>query len=188
MNLFKPAFALLCLTTFIVHSISAQITSTNLPILIITSTGTISGSQIQGNMSIIDNISGTNTPTDAPAFVGVIGITQRGGTAGTYAKKSYDVETWVGASQVSLDTSLLGMPGDNDWVLMASYADRSFARNILANQIYTEMGYYAPRMRLCEVILNSTYQGVYLFGEMVKRDSNRVDIAKLTNIDISGAN
>lgn len=188
MNLFKPALALLCLTTCIVHSISAQITSTNLPILIITSTGAITGTQIQGDMSIIDNISGTNTPTDAPAFVGVIGITQRGGTAGTYPKKSYDVETWVGVSQVSLDTSLLGMPADNDWVLLSSYADRSFARNILAQQIYTEMGYYAPRMRLCEVILNSTYQGVYLFGEMVKRDSNRVDVAKLTNIDISGAN
>lgn len=48
------------------------------------------------------------------------------------------------------------------------------------------MGQYAPRTHLCELNLNDQYQGIYLFGEKIKRDAGRVDIAKLTEFDIAG--
>lgn len=164
----------------------AQLTSTNLPIAIVTFSGTPSDTaQIQGNLKIIDNVSGVNTPTDAPKFDGMIGVRLRGNT--TYPKKSYSIETWS-ATSVSLDTSLLGMPSENDWVLLSSYEDRSLARFMLSTKTVQKMGRYAPRMKYCELIVNSQYQGIYLLGEKIKRDSNRVDISKLTNIDVSGNN
>jgi hypothetical protein len=48
------------------------------------------------------------------------------------------------------------------------------------------MGEYSPRAQLCEVIIDSTYKGIYLFSEKIKRDKNRVDIAKLEPDDNAG--
>lgn len=164
----------------------AQITSTNLPIAIVTSIGTINDTdQVQGTLVIIDNASGVNTPTDAPKFNGMVGLRYRGNSGSP--KKSLSLETWS-SNSVSLDTSLLNMPSENDWVLLSAYEDRSLSRFMLSTKTVERMGRYSPRMRYCELILNNQYQGIYLFGERIKRDSNRVDIAKLTNIDISGIN
>ncbi len=41
------------------------------------------------------------------------------------------------------------------------------------------MGHYAPRTVYCEVVLNEQYKGIYLLGEKIKQDKNRVNIAKL---------
>ncbi len=38
---------------------------------------------------------------------------------------------------------------------------------------------YAPRVRFVEAFVNWDYQGIFLFTEKIKRDKNRVDIAKL---------
>jgi hypothetical protein len=161
----------------------AQLTSTNLPIVILTSTSAINDTQKQAAIKIIDNISGVNTPLDAAKFNGMIGLKLRGGNA--YPKSSYSVETWS-SPFTSLDTSLMALPSENDWVLLASYVDRSLMRNLLTNQLHEKMGRYAPRFKLCELIVDNQYKGVYLFGEKIKRDTNRVDIANLKNIDISG--
>jgi hypothetical protein len=48
------------------------------------------------------------------------------------------------------------------------------------------MGNYSPRMQLVEVIVNDAYRGIYVFGEKIKRDKNRVDIANLNPDDIEG--
>ncbi len=166
----------------------AQLTSTNLPIIIITTSGTINTSAIQGNFSLINNTSGLNTPTSTPVYTGIIGIKLRGNAiTQSYPKKSYTVETWSTPS-VSQDTSLLGMPSENDWVLLASYPDRSFIRTALSFNLHQKMGRYSPRMKFCEVIINSQYEGIYTFGEKVKRDTGRVNISKLTTSDNSGVN
>jgi hypothetical protein len=170
------------------YSSMAQLTSTNLPIIIITTPVTVGTSAVQGNFSLINNASGVNTPASAPAYTGIIGIKLRGNAiTQSYSKKSYTIETWSTPS-VSLDTSLLGMPAENDWVLLASYPDRSLLRTALSFNLHEKMGRYAPRMKFCEVILNSQYQGIYAFGEKVKRDSGRVNISKLTAIDNAGLN
>ncbi|MBP6623798.1 MAG: CotH kinase family protein [Chitinophagaceae bacterium] len=181
--LLKLIFAFFCLFSGL-HSFG-QLTSTNLPIVIITTPAAITTTQSQGSVSIIDNISGTNTPSDPAKFVGMIGINIRGNA--TSPKPSYSIETWS-APTISLDTSLLGMPSENDWVLLSSYEDRSLMRSTLAFKTHDQMGRYSPRMKYCEVIVNSQYQGIYTFGEKIKRDSLRLDIAKLTNIDNAGEN
>jgi hypothetical protein len=48
------------------------------------------------------------------------------------------------------------------------------------------MGWYAPRGEWVELILNEEYFGIYYLCEVIKRDANRVDIAKLDSADISG--
>lgn len=163
--------------------LQAQITS-NLPIVIVTTPTAISTSQIQGTLSIVDNSSGINNQTDPPTFTGMIGIRIRG--ASTTPKLSYSLETWV-SNGVSLDTALLGMASDNDWVLLSSYNDRSLARTVLTNRLHENMSRYAPRMEHCELIVNGAYQGVYLFGEKIKRTAGRLDLSKLNVTDNSGS-
>ncbi len=164
--------------------VRAQVTS-NLPIVIITTPGAITNTQSQGSIAIIDNISGTNTFTDPPTYTGMIGIKLRGNAA--YAKKSYSIETWS-APTISLDTALMGMPSENDWVLLANYPDRTLLRADLAFYLHEKMGRYAPRMKHCEVVINNQYMGVYNFGEQIKKSTGRLDIAKLTVNDNFGHN
>ena len=177
--------ALACITGL---SSRAQLTSTNLPIVIITAAVPLTDNQVDGNMKIIDNTSGTNTPGDSPAFNGLVGLKLRGSS--TNPKKSYSIETWVNLLEDPLNVSLMGMPAENDWVLLAEYTDRSLLRDLTGFYIYNQMGYYSARMRLCEVIVNEgtgdQYKGVYLFGEKIKRDVSRVDIATLQPGDNSG--
>lgn len=159
----------------------AQLTASNLPIVRITTNTAIAGNQIDGNMYIIDNSSGVNQVTDPPTFQSIIGVKVRGSVSA--AKKSYNVETWANVLGTSLNVSVLGFPAENDWVLLSSYTDRSLLRNLTGMYLYSQMGYWASRMRLCEVIINEgtgdQYQGVYLFGEKIKRDSARLDLATL---------
>ncbi|KXK41805.1 MAG: spore coat protein CotH [Bacteroidetes bacterium OLB11] len=167
------------------NSLLAQFT-TNLPVVIITTSGAIGNTQIQGTMSIIDNASGINNyPNDPSTFSGMIGIKLRGGAA--YAKQSYTVETWIQPG-VSLDTSLLGMPSDNDWVLLGHYPDRSLLRENLAYILHSNMGRYAPRMKFVELVVNNQYAGIYNFGETIKRNSGRLGLSKLTVNDNYGYN
>lgn len=170
--------------TLIFGFANAQITS-NLPIVIISTPNTIGANQVQATMNIIDNASGVNSENDPPTFTGMIGIKLRGNNA--LPKLSYSVETWSSPT-ISLDTSLMKLPRDNDWVLLGNYYDRSLMRNVLAFKLHDKMGRYAPRMVHCELILNNQYLGVYCFGEQIKRDVNRLDIAKLTVADNFGLN
>jgi hypothetical protein len=48
------------------------------------------------------------------------------------------------------------------------------------------MGHYAPRTKLCEVVINDIYNGIYVFTEKIKRDNGRVDISKLDLDDNDG--
>ena len=124
--------------------------------------------------------------TDPPnVYSGNIGIGLRGASSGGYPQRPYALET-RDANGDNLDTAILGMPEENDWVLLSNYNDRSLVRNELAFDLARRMGQYAPRTHLCEVLLDSNYRGIYVFGEKIKRDGGRVDIAKLTGDENEG--
>lgn len=175
--------AILSFLAFFPLAMKAQLTSTNLPIVIVTTPAAINGTQQQGTLSIINNASGINMVTDPPTFTGMIGVNWRGSTA--FPKYNYNVETWI-TPGTSLDTALLGMPSENDWVLMSAYTDRSLIRSAFSYKLYESFLRYSPRMRHCELIVNNQYQGIYLFGEKIKRDNNRLDIATLNVADNFG--
>lgn len=166
-----------------------NLTTSGLPLVIINTSGKSipNNSKIQAAMKIIHNGSGqVNKPTDpGNIYDGLAGIEIRGSYSASLPQKPYGFETRDAAGN-NRDVSLLGMPEENDWILLANYNDKTFMRNMLAFELFRKMGHYAPRTRLVEVILNNDYQGVYILTEKIKRDAGRVNISKLAAKDIAG--
>ncbi|MBN2614044.1 MAG: CotH kinase family protein [Bacteroidales bacterium] len=161
----------------------------NLPVFIIeTENGTAITDEpkTNANLRIINNVSGLNNVNDAGTdYDSHIGIELRGSYSQSLPQKPYGFETRDTTGE-NFNVSLLGMPEENDWILLANYNDKTFLRNSLSFHLFNKMGHYAPRSRLCEVLMNGSYDGVYLFTEKIKRDDNRVDVAKLDIDDNAG--
>jgi len=185
------AFAILLYAISTFGQVSG-ISSSNLPLVVINTKGNtiINASKIPATMKIIYNgVGQVNKPTDVGnIYSGDIGIEIRGAYSATLPQRPYGIET-RGLNGANLNVSLLGMPAENDWILLANYNDKTFMRNSLAYELSRKMGHYAPRTRMVEVIIENyykNYEGIYLLMEKIKQDKGRVNIAKLTNLDISG--
>ncbi|HLP51161.1 MAG TPA: CotH kinase family protein [Chitinophagales bacterium] len=163
--------------------------STNLPIIKINTNGQAIGDdpKIAADFMVVDNGAGQlNHSNDTQyAYHGIIGIEFRGSSSGGAPKKSYGFETWDSAYN-SIDTSILGMPAESDWILSASYYDKTLMRNVLSYYLANQTGHYASRTRYCELFVNGVYSGVYILMEKIKRNEERVDIAKLNPEDTTG--
>ena len=92
-------------------------------------------------------------------YDGHIGIEIRGATSSGYPQTPYNIETRTD-SGTNNNVSILGMPAENDWVLLSNYNDRSLIRNTLAFKLFEEMGNYSVRTSLCEVQIDSSYKGI----------------------------
>lgn len=76
--------------------------------------------------------------------------------------------------------SVLGMPAERNWALLANYADKSMVRNMLAMQLGELAGLaYNPRSRFVEMYFNGEYEGVYQLFEHREVSPNRVDVEPL---------
>lgn len=163
--------------------------TSNLPLVIINTNGQEINNQnkITAEMGIIDNGLGEENHQNDPYndYDGFIGIEIRGQSSQMFPKKSYAVETRDEAGD-NLNVPLLGMPEENDWVLYAPYSDKSMLRNYMTFLLGRNLDRYCTRTAFCEVIINNEYRGVYILLEKIKRDDNRVSIAKLNPEDISG--
>ena len=112
--------------------------------------------------------------SDNAEFSAKMGIRGRGNSTWSFPKKPWKVKLKEAAS-------LLGMPADKEWALLANYADRTLLRNITAMHLSEICGFsWTPRMRSVEVYLNNSYQGVYTLCEHKKVSADRV------NIDVDG--
>ena len=167
----------------------APMTSSNLPIILINTDGQpiVDDPRMTATMQIINNgPDARNVITDPPSdYDGPISIEHRGSTSQGFPKKQYGFETQDAAGD-NHNTSLLGMPEENDWILNAPYSDKSLMRNVLAYDLGRAMGRYAPRAEFCEVFLNGRYEGVYVLLEKIKRDTERVNIQELGPSETSG--
>ena len=162
---------------------------TNLPLVLIDTDGEEIPDEpkITANLKIIDNgPDELNHPTDpANVYDGFMGIEIRGSFSASLPQKPFGLETRDALGENN-NVSLLGMPQENDWILLANYNDKTFFRNVLAFDLFTKMGHYAPRTRIVEVGINDIYQGIYVFTEKIKRDNGRIDIPKLDFDDNAG--
>ena len=185
----KLYFTILLTVTFLAN-ISAQfLTNSNLPIILINTNGATiyDEPKIKTDLKIIYNgVGKINKTTDAPNhYNGLAGIEYRGSSSQIFPKKGYGIELWDD-KLASKEVSLFGMPKESDWVLFASYNEKSFMHNVLTMRIAREMGMYATRTQYVEVLVNDVYMGVYVFEEKIKRATGRVDIAKLKETDLKG--
>lgn len=163
-------------------------TESNLPIVVIdTDNQTIVDEpKIAATIGTINNgDSETNKLSDPFEYYGDIGIELRGESSLYFDKKSYAIEMWDDEGN-DMDTSLLGFPNEEDFILYGPYADKSLINNRLIMKLANEMGHYASRTKFVELLINGEYLGIYVLMERIKRDKNRIDISKLDDDEING--
>lgn len=195
-KLYSLAFLLLFSLPFI--STQAQnFESSNLPIVVINSDGKtiVDEPKVNVKMGIIDNGAGNrnyyknpfnnNLPDPFNNFDGTVGIEHRGSASQFFPKKPYGFETRDGTNK-SIKVPILGMPAESDWILNASYTDKSLMRDVLTYHLSNQMGRYASKTKYVELVLDGDYRGVYIMMEKIKRDANRIDIASLKPTDTDG--
>ena len=154
-----------------------EVLSQNIPVVRITTAG---GAGIYDKKNYVDGTITITDPemiySDVAEFTADMGIRGRGNSTWSFPKKPWKVK-------LDEKASLLGMPADKEWALLANYADRTLLRNIVAMKLSEICGFsWTPRMRSVEVYLNDEYQGVYTLCEHKKVSADRV------NIDIVGEN
>ena len=122
---------------------------------------------VDGTITIKDP---ENIYSEVSEFSAPMGIRGRGNSTWGFPKKPWKVK-------LKEKASLLGMPADKEWALLANYSDRTLLRNITAMHLSEICEFpWTPRMYSVEVYLNNVYQGVYNLCEHKKVSKNRVNI------------
>jgi hypothetical protein len=141
-------------------------------------------------MDIIDNGPGKyNKPSDtANVYSGDVSIEVRGESSSEFQKRSYRFETIISTDTMEIDTNLvlLGMPADEDWILLGPFHDKAQFRNSMIFDLGRRLGSYQVRSKYCELIMNGEFVGLYCLCENIKRHPQRVNIARLRVTEISG--
>jgi hypothetical protein len=191
-------FRILGLFLFVqIHGFAQSLSISNLPILRIDTKGAtiFDEPKIPAKFSLYDRGKGQlNQLTDKPAFSFWAGIEYRGSNSQAdwyflpgLVKKPYGFEIWTDfVAMKSLKLPIVQLPSESDWVLNASYNDRTFLRDVLAQKLASEMAVKNSNTRYVEVMLNDAYQGIYILMEKIKQGGSRLDIADLKPNDNAG--
>jgi hypothetical protein len=117
-----------------------------------------------------------NRPSDrGNVYAGRGRIETRGHSSQLFPKKQYALELRDRTGD-GRDIALLGMPADDDWVLSASYSDKTMMRNAVAYRTARAVfGRYAPRTRYVELVLDGNYRGVYVLTQKIELGAGRVE-------------
>ena len=165
----------------------------HLPVLLIDTYGSSIGdsTKVEAWLEIVRVHDGDPTELgDAPrAFEGPIGIEINGSSSSGFVKLSYRFETRDELGE-DLDAPLLDMPAGADWVLHGPYSDKSLIRNAFAytlgRTLAEDTDEWQPRIAFTEVVLNDSYQGVYLLVERIDRGDDRIDIPRVADTEDDG--
>ncbi len=180
---------LLIFFIFFFQLANAQLSTSKLPIFVINTKGqTIKDEpKILAELKVIYNGEGKeNQLTDTQFhYNSFVGIEYRGSSSQMFPKKGLGIELRTEKGENN-PLALCGLPEDADWILYASYNEKSLMHNVLSMSLARKMGMNASRTKYVEVVLNNSYQGVYVLMEKIKVDKNRVDIATLKPEDTAG--
>gem|GEM_PF-665862 len=170
---------------------------TNLPIVMVDTRGKDGEQQAFDRnerkvmrMKVIMNPDGINYgdtidhPGQHADFDGWVAIRYRGSNSYVNSpKKPYSVKTIMTGDIESrgLKTPMMGMPADDDWVLIAPYQDRSQIRDVLMFELAGPWMEYVPRARHCELVIDGIYHGIYIMAERPGKGKNRLNLEKTGN-------
>lgn len=86
----------------------------------------------------------------------------RGGASSKYIKHSYSIE-------FEKDLAICGIASDDDWILNASYIDKTFQRHKLSYDLFRQMSSenIASQCGYIKVYLNGKYAGLYIAMEEI---------------------
>lgn len=195
------AFVLACIGGIVVYrwwashgvrfnhpSVTVQLDSTNLPIVMISTKGKarfLSYSKtINVGVSIIDNGEGETNYKDTKHhkgqfldYEGYAEMRFRGNSS--YAlvrKKSYNINLITKNGQHKDKAQLLGMKKSSKWCLRAVHSDGTLMRDVLTCELARNYFSYVPSDRYCELVIDGVYQGIYLLSERVTK--SRVGLEK----------
>lgn len=167
---------------------------TNLPIVFIDSrneegatTAIHKDYRVAVHMTIINNTNGLNYadtlahPGQTKDYDGWVAIKYRGNSSFDDSdKKPYGFKTLKTADVdgEKKKVELLGMPKDNNWVMLAPYHDRSLIRDVLMYQLARPYFEFTPNAKFCEMFLDGTYYGVYILCEKPSKGKHRLNLTE----------
>lgn len=168
---------------------NVRLTSTNLPIVWIEVDGNHidRDERITARMKIIHNGDGSLNWADTVAhpgqhidYEGYVAIRYRGSSSFYGSdKKPYSFRPLTAPLEEGGEkkkVNILGMGKDNNWALLAPYADKSMIRDMLAFELARPWMEFTPDGRYCEMFLDGTYYGVYILTEVVSKGKHRLDL------------
>ena len=166
-----------------------ELTSTNLPIVWLDVDGEYIDREerITAHMKIIHNGDGALNWADTIAhsgqtidYEGYVALRYRGSSSfNSSDKKPYSfrpLDKPLEEGGVKQKVKILGMGKDNNWALLAPYADKSMLRDLLAFEVSRPWMEYTPQGRYCELFLDGTYYGVYILTEVVSKGKHRLNL------------
>jgi hypothetical protein len=168
---------------------NAQLSDSNLPIFIIDTKGQtiVDNPKINVGLKVVYNGEGKTNSLSSTSFHynNFAGIELRGSSSQGFPKKPYSIEL---RTDKGLDNpfALCGFPIESDFILFASFNEKSLMHNVFTMSLGRQMNMYSSRTKYVEVVLNGSYQGVYVLMEKIKVDKARVNIADLTETDNAG--
>ncbi len=178
---------------------AANFTS-NLPIIVLEAEGEgfSRNDRTLVRAAFYDTKAGRASLAAKPDYDGYGTINERGHSTKDSPKQSYTFHL-TDERGTQIKAPLLGLPSEEDWVLYAPFEDKTLIRDVLAYELARRTGQYAPRTRYVELFLKTrsrgdgkismrNYVGVYVLIEKIKRDKERVNIAKLGPEDIDEPN
>jgi hypothetical protein len=173
-------------------SYSQVFNDSNLPIILINTDGGVEipdQPRVLANMKIIyrgESLRNYLTDQNTPGYInysGRIDIEIRGSSSQEVPRKQYGLSTKKSDGTSSNNVSLLGLPGENDWILNGLAFDPSLIRNYLSYNLSRMIGEYASRTVFCEVMINNVYKGLYVLQEKIKSGPDRVNIIEISSDD-----
>ncbi len=190
MKQFSILFCLFLLFSKI--SYSQILTDSNLPIVIINTDGGITipdSPRILATMKVIYRGEGLRnfiTDQDSAKYLnynGRIDIEIRGSSSQEVPKKQFGLTTFKDDNISKNNVSLLGLPDENDWILNGLAFEPSLIRDYLNYNLSRMIGQYASRTVYCEVMINGSYNGLYVLEEKVKQGPDRVNVRNIETTD-----
>jgi len=165
--------------------------SSDIPIVLVHSTGTVGQDTQDAIVSVIDRgANGRAGIFDQADYMGFAGLRIRGASSTQFPKKQYKFELWGDRLGDEVPANLLGLGSDSDWGLYApGFYDRAMINNPLMYELAKRIGVLAPGYQFVELYIednfsssvgDSDYLGLYILRETIKVADGRVDITEHT--------